>query len=73
MTLCKPKDKLIIARDCHRSAIAGMMLAGATPVYIKPGFNDVFEIPSVVSVDELEKALKENPDAAGVYITRPNY
>jgi len=23
MTVCKPKDKLIIARDCHKSAVAG--------------------------------------------------
>jgi arginine decarboxylase len=73
MTLCRPGDKIIIARDCHRSAIAGMMLSGATPVYIKPDFNGIFDIPSVVSVNAVEKALKENPDAVGVYITRPNY
>jgi len=46
---CKPKDKLIIARDCHKSAVAGMMLSGAVPK---------------------KKALAENPDAVGVYITR---
>ncbi len=73
MTLCRPGDKLIIARDCHRSAVAGMMLAGATPVYIKPEFNDFFGISSVVLINEIEKALKDNPDVSGVYITRPNY
>ncbi|UWV48493.1 aminotransferase class V-fold PLP-dependent enzyme [Acetivibrio thermocellus] len=73
ITVCKPKDKLIIARDCHKSAVAGMMLSGAVPVYVKPQFNSSFGIPSIISEKEIEKALAENPDAVGVYITRPNY
>ncbi|GAE90106.1 aminotransferase class I/II-fold pyridoxal phosphate-dependent enzyme [Acetivibrio straminisolvens] len=73
MTLCKPKDKLIIARDCHKSAVAGIMLSGAVPIYVKTEFNSPFGIPSIVLEKEIEKALIQNPDAVGVYITRPNY
>ncbi|HHV28364.1 MAG TPA: aminotransferase class V-fold PLP-dependent enzyme [Clostridium sp.] len=73
MSLCNPKDKLIIARDCHKSAVAGMMLSRAVPIYIKPEFNSSFGIPSIVLEKDIEKALIENPDAVGVYITRPNY
>lgn len=73
MTLCKPGDKLIIARDCHKSAVAGMMLSGASPVYVKLDFNSSFGIPSIVLEKEIERALIQNPDAVGVYITRPNY
>ena len=73
MALCNPGDKLIIARDCHRSAIAGLMLSGAIPVYIKPEFNSVFGISTVITAKCIEKALIKNPEAVGVYITRPNY
>lgn len=73
MSLCKRGDKLIVARDCHMAAISGMMLAGVEPVYIKPEYYDDFEIPSVLQVKDIEKALIENEDAVGVYITRPNY
>lgn len=73
MSLCKRGDKLIVARDCHRAAISGMMLAGAEPIYVKPKYNDNFKIPSVLEISDIEKALIKNNDAVGVYITRPNY
>lgn len=73
MSLCKKGDKLIVARDCHMAAINGMILAGVEPVYIKPEFDDNFKIPSVIKCKDIEKALAENSDAVGVYITRPNY
>lgn len=73
MSLCKKGDKLIVARDCHMAAISGMMLAGVKPAYIKPEYNNNFKIPSVLKIKDIEKALIENKDAVGVYITRPNY
>ena len=73
MAVCRPGDKLIVARDCHRSAITGMMLAGVDPVFIKPGFNPVFGIPTAIDPVELRMLLEANPHAAGVLITRPNY
>lgn len=73
MTICKPGDKLMIARDCHRSAVAGMMLAGVVPIYVKPKFDRYFGIPTVVSPEDIESALRQNPEVVGVYITRPNY
>lgn len=73
MALCNPGDKLIVARDCHKSAINGMMLAGVKPVYIKPQFNSCFGISAAVLPSDIETALLQNPDAQGVFITRPNY
>ncbi|MDP4093024.1 MAG: aminotransferase class V-fold PLP-dependent enzyme [Bacillota bacterium] len=72
-TICKPGDKLIVTRDCHRSVIAGMMLAGVEPIYIKPEYNSRFGIYSHVDPDKIRQALDNNPDAVGVLITRPNY
>jgi len=73
LALCNPGDKLIVARDCHKSVINGMMLAGVKPVYIRPQFDGQFGIPTSVTLSELEKALADNPDAVGVLLTRPNY
>ncbi len=73
MTICNPGDKIIVGRDCHRSVIGGMILAGASPVYIKPDYDTRFGISTVITPQKIEKALSENPDAAGVLITRPNY
>ncbi|MCX7708856.1 MAG: aminotransferase class I/II-fold pyridoxal phosphate-dependent enzyme [Clostridia bacterium] len=73
MATCKPGDKLIVARDCHKSVIHGLMLAGVEPVYIQPGFNPLFGISETVLPSQVAQTLIANPDAVGVLITRPNY
>ncbi|HHW32049.1 MAG TPA: aminotransferase class V-fold PLP-dependent enzyme [Clostridiaceae bacterium] len=73
MAICKPGDQLIVSRDCHKSVISGMMLAGAEPVYLKPEFNEEFGITTVITPKEVEKMLEKYPKAAAVLITRPNY
>lgn len=73
MAICKPGDQLIVSRDCHKSVISGMMLAGAEPVYMKPEYNQEFGIPTIITPHEVEKTLVNNPKAAAVLITRPNY
>lgn len=66
-------DKLIVSRDCHKSVIGGLMLARAVPVYVKPQMDLEFKIPLGCDVDAMIAAMDENPDAAGVFITRPTY
>jgi len=71
--VCKRGQRLIIGRDCHKAAINGMLLAGAVPVYIMPEYSAKFGIHTGVTPSAVEKALCDAPDAAGVFITRPNY
>jgi arginine decarboxylase len=73
MTICKPKDKLIVARDCHKSVVNGMLIADVNPVYISPEYDDEFGISLSITPSQVEKAFKDNPDAVGLLITRPNY
>jgi lysine decarboxylase len=73
MTICKVGDELIVTRDCHKSVIAGMMLAGVKPVYLKPEFNWEYGITTIITPYEVERALINNPKAVGILITRPNY
>lgn len=71
--LCKPGDRLIVSRDCHKSVIGGMMLAGVKPIYIQPEYDSLFGVSSILLPSRVEQAIKDNPDAVGVFITRPNY
>jgi arginine decarboxylase len=73
MTICKPGERLIVARDCHKSVINGLFLAGAEPVYIKPYYDSCFGMSTVVSAEDVCRALDNNPDAVGVMLTRPTY
>lgn len=71
--LCKPGDTLIAARDCHKSVINGMLMAGVKPVYLMPEFDSRFGITTGITVESVEKALLANPEASGVLLTRPTY
>ncbi len=73
MSLCKPGDKALIGRDCHKSVITGLMLADADPVYIMPGYDGRFSITTGIDAESVKMSLEEHPDAVCVVVTRPNY
>ncbi|HHV95321.1 MAG TPA: aminotransferase class I/II-fold pyridoxal phosphate-dependent enzyme [Clostridiaceae bacterium] len=73
MTVCNPGDKIIVARDCHRSVISGVILAGANPVYVPVEIDEDFGIPTTINTEILTEILEKNRDARAVLITRPNY
>lgn len=72
-TVCKSGQKLIVTRDCHKSAFGGMLLAGVEPVFIMPEFNKAFGMMACITPEAVERALIDNPEAAGIILTRPNY
>lgn len=73
MSSCKSKDKVIMPRNVHRSAINALVVCGAVPIYINPGTNKKLGIPLGMSVADVEKAIVKNPDAKAVLVNNPTY
>ncbi|MHB8171043.1 MAG: aminotransferase class I/II-fold pyridoxal phosphate-dependent enzyme [Thermincolia bacterium] len=73
MSVCQPGDKLIVPRNAHKSAIGGIILSGAIPVYIQPEIDQDFGIPIGVTPEAVRRALAEHSDAKGVFIVNPTY
>ena len=73
MSTCKAGDNLIMPRNVHRSAINALVICGATPVYINPGLNKKLGISLGMSVEDVKKAIKENPDAKAILVNNPTY
>lgn len=73
LTACKRGDKIIIPRNVHRSAINAMILCGAVPVYVNPQMDEMLGISLGMSVADVERAIKENPDAKAVFVNNPTY
>ncbi len=73
MYACKSGDKIILPRNVHRSAINSLILSDAVPVYVNPDTNEALGIPLGMSVAEVERAIRENPDAKAVLVNNPTY
>lgn len=73
MSVCNPKDKIIMPRNVHRSAINALVVCGAVPVYVNPGVNKELGIPLGMSVLDVKKAILEHPDAKAVLVNNPTY
>ena len=72
-TACKRGDKIIMPRNVHKSAINALVLCGAIPVYIDPKVDTKLGIPLGMEIDDVKKAIAENPDARAILINNPSY
>ncbi|QEK10908.1 aminotransferase class I/II-fold pyridoxal phosphate-dependent enzyme [Crassaminicella thermophila] len=73
MTVANPNEKVIVARDCHKSVMHGLILGGLIPVYITPEVSKESNIPMGIKPEKIEKAIVKNPDVKAVILTYPNY
>ncbi|WP_341534037.1 aminotransferase class I/II-fold pyridoxal phosphate-dependent enzyme [Sporosalibacterium faouarense] len=73
MSVCQPGDKIILPRNAHKSAVNGMILSGALPIYIQPETNDELGIAMGVTLESIEKAIAKNTDAKAIFLINPTY
>ncbi len=73
MTAVPRGGKLIMARNCHKSVLNGVMLAGGQPIYAQPELIEDYGISGQVTPMEIARCLREHPDSNAVLLTSPNY
>lgn len=73
MSCTEAGDKIIMPRNVHRSAINALVVNGAMPVYVNPGVNKRLGIPLGMSVEDVRRAIVENPDAKAILVNNPTY
>ncbi len=69
----KRGDRLLVARNCHLSVIHGLILFGIEPVFTPLRHDNTWSMPLPSDMVEWEKALDENPDVKGAFVTTPDY
>ena len=65
--------KIIAGRVIHRSAVNAMILLDLQPIWVWPRADAGSGLPGRIYAQDVEKALAENPHAAAVYLTCPDY
>ncbi len=73
MYACKRGDKIILPRNVHRSAINALILCGAIPVYVNPEVDVKLGISLGMSIEQVNRAMEQNPDAKAILVNNPTY
>ncbi len=73
MSTCRAKEKIILPRNVHKSAINALILSGAVPIFVKPFIDQELGIANHMDYEEVKKAIIDNPDAMGVLVINPTY
>ncbi len=70
--VCKRGDKIIMARNCHKSVYNAAELMELNVSYIFPKY-DENGIAKAINPHDVEMAIEENPDAKLLVLTSPTY
>ena len=68
-----PGEKILISRDAHRSALQGLVLSGAVPVWITPPEIPGWNLTGSVDPEKIREALDRDSSIRAVYLTSPTY
>ena len=66
-------DKVLIARNCHKSIYNGLVLTGAVPVWLIPGYNEEWGIYETIKPEMLDEVFSNNKDIKVFIMTNPTY
>jgi arginine/lysine/ornithine decarboxylase len=73
LATCQPGDKIILPRNVHQSAISGLILSGAIPIFINPEYDAQWDITYSITAESVADALRHHPDAKAVMMVYPTY
>lgn len=66
-------DEVVVSRTLHRSLLLGLVLAGLTPVWVRPEVDPATGLPLGVAPAAVAAALAAHPAARAVFVGDPSY
>jgi arginine/lysine/ornithine decarboxylase len=73
LTACSPNDTVLVARNAHKSVMAGLIFSGAKPVFYLPLVDEELKMTLNVTAEATLAAIDANPQAKILLLTSPNY
>jgi arginine decarboxylase len=73
LATCAAGDKIILPRNVHRSAISGLVLSGAVPVFVNPEYDPAWDLANSITPKAVAEALDRHRDAKAVMVVYPTY
>jgi len=73
LATCGEGDKLLLPRNVHQAAIAGIIHAGAVPIFLEPELDADWDLAFSITPETLKKTLEKHPDAKALFLIHPTY
>ena len=66
-------QKIAIPRNAHKSALMGLIISGAEPVYIQPELSLESGVQGGITPEAVAAVFQAHPDCKGVMVVSPTY
>jgi arginine decarboxylase len=73
LATCGEGEKIILPRNIHSSAIAGIIHAGAVPIFITPEYDRHQDLAHSITPAAVKFTLEQHPDAKALMVVYPTY
>lgn len=73
MSVLGPNDKVLLPRNIHKSALNGLILCGATPIYLQTELLQQEGIACNVKPSVIEAMLDQDSSIKAVFLLNPTY
>lgn len=73
ISVCQPDEKIIMPRNAHKSAMNGLILSGAIPVYVTPDYDDDMGISLNITLEQIRDIVEKEEDIKAVFLINPTY
>ncbi len=73
LSTCGPGDKIILPRNIHTSAISGLILSGAHPIFIRPDYDPDWDLAHCITPQSVATALAQYPETKAILMVSPTY
>ncbi len=70
---CAPGEKIILPRNVHKSAIAGLIFSGAVPIFVAPDYDPTYDLVHSITPQTVAQALANHPDCRAILMVYPTY
>jgi arginine decarboxylase len=73
LAVARPGERVVVARNLHKSMLAGLVLAGLDPIWVRPEIDPGTGLALGVSASRVAAAFAGHPDAKAVFLVEPNF
>jgi arginine decarboxylase len=72
LSALRPDEPVMVARNAHKSVLAGLVQVGARPIWLEPRWDERFGVAHGLDADAVERALGDS-GAKALWVLHPTY